>query len=99
MRTPTYVEDLARGIVTIIEKKATGIFHISGKDFLSPYQMACIAANYLGLNQKLIKKVVASEFVQPAKRPLRTGFIIDKAKKILQFEPVSFEEGLKKTFE
>ena len=99
LRTPTYVGDLARAIVTIIEKKATGIFHISGKDFLSPYQMACLAADHLGLNQRLIKKIVAADFVQPAKRPLRTGFIIDKARKILQFEPISFEEGLKKTFE
>ena len=99
LRTPTYVEDLARGIVTIIEKKATGVFHISGKDFLTPYQMACMAADHLGLNQKLLIKISAADFIQPAKRPPRTGFIIDKARKILQFEPISFEEGLKKTFE
>jgi dTDP-4-dehydrorhamnose reductase len=34
VRTPTYVEDLAKGIALIIEKKATGIYHISGKDLL-----------------------------------------------------------------
>jgi dTDP-4-dehydrorhamnose reductase len=33
VRTPTYVEDLAKGIVSIIEKKATGVFHLSGKIF------------------------------------------------------------------
>jgi dTDP-4-dehydrorhamnose reductase len=31
LRTPTYVEDLAKGIALIIENKATGIYHISGK--------------------------------------------------------------------
>jgi dTDP-4-dehydrorhamnose reductase len=46
----------------------------------------------------LIKKVTAAIFKQPAKRPLKTGLIIDKARKELGYEPISFEEGLKKTF-
>jgi dTDP-4-dehydrorhamnose reductase len=98
LRTPTYVEDLARGIVSVIEKKAKGIFHISGKDILTPYQMAVKTAEYLGLNKTLIQKATAASFSQPARRPLKTGFIIDKARNELGFEPLSFEEGLKKTF-
>ena len=98
VRTPTYVEDLAKGIVSIIEKKATGIFHLSGKDVMTPYQMAIKTAGHLGFNSSLIKRVTASSFTQPAKRPAKTGFIIDKARKELGYEPLSFEEGLKKTF-
>ena len=98
VRTPTYVEDLAKGIVTIIEKKATGIFHLSGKVVLTPYQMAIETAEYLKLDSSLIKKVTAANFSQQAKRPLRTGFIIDKARNELGYEPLSFEEGLRKTF-
>ena len=98
VRTPTYVEDLAKGIVSIIEKKATGVFHLSGKDILTPYLMTIKTAEYLKLNSSVIKKVTAASFSQPAKRPLKTGFIIDKARKKLGFEPISFEEGLKKTF-
>ena len=98
VRTPTYVEDLARGIVAILEKKAKGIFHLSGTDMLTPYQMACLAAEYLNLDKTFIKRVTAADFSQPALRPPETRFIIDKAKKELGFNPVSFEEGLKKTF-
>ena len=98
VRTPTYVEDLAAGIIAIIEKKAKGIYHLSGSDVLTPYEMACKAADYLGLNKSLIKKVTAADFTQPAKRPLKTGFVIDKAKNELNYMPVSFEEGLKRTF-
>ena len=98
VRTPTYIEDLAKGIVTIIEKRATGVFHLSGKDILTPYQMAIKTAEQLKLDSSALKKVTASSFSQPAKRPLKTGFIIDKAKKVLGYEPLSFEEGLKKTF-
>ena len=98
LRTPTYVGDLAKGIVSIIDKKATGVFHLSGKDILTPYQIAIKTAKHLKLDSSVIKKVTAASFSQPAKRPLKTGFVIDKAKKELGYEPVSFEEGLKKTF-
>ena len=98
VRTPTYVEDLAKGIVSIIEKKAKGIFHLSGKDVLTPYQIAIETAEYLKLDNSLIKKVTAANFSQPAKRPLKTGFIIEKARNELGYAPISFEEGLKKTF-
>ena len=99
VRTPTYVEDLATGIVLITEKKATGIYHLSGTDILTPYEMASKAAEHLQLDKTLIKKVTAADFVQPAKRPAKTGLIIDKAKRELEFQPISFEEGLKKTFD
>jgi len=97
-RTPTYVEDLAAGIISIIEKRATGIYHLSGKDELTPYEMAVKVAEHLGLNSGLIKKVSAATFTQPAKRPPKTVFIIDKAVEKLGYNPLSFEEGLKKTF-
>jgi len=98
VRTPTYVEDLAKGIATIIEKKSKGVFHLSGQDILTPYEMACITADFLKLDKSLIKKVTAADFSQPARRPLKTGFIIDKAKRELDYHPLSFSEGLKKMF-
>lgn len=98
VRTPTYVEDLASGIIAIVNKKTTGVYHLSGEEVLTPYDMACRLADHLRLNRALIKKVTAEEFVQPAKRPAKTGFDISKAKKELGFQPVSFEEGLNKTF-
>jgi dTDP-4-dehydrorhamnose reductase len=95
-RTPTYVEDLAKGILLAIENKAKGIYHISGEALLTPYDMAMATAEYLALDKNLIEKVNASIFVQAAKRPAKTGFIIDKAKNELGFRPLSFKEGLKK---
>ncbi len=95
-RTPTYVEDLAKGILLIAEQKAQGLFHISGTDFLSPYEMAMETATALQLNTSLIEKVDASVFTQPAKRPATTGFIVDKAKRELGFAPLTFKEGLQK---
>lgn len=99
VRTPTYVGDLAAGIVSIIEQKATGIFHIAGKDVLTPYQMAIETADYLQLDKALINRVTADSFSQPARRPAKTGFVIDKAINVLGYKPVSFKEGLQKTLE
>jgi dTDP-4-dehydrorhamnose reductase len=97
-RTPTYVEDLARGIVLIIDKKAEGIYHISGKDLLTPYDMALQTADLFQLDKGKIEKVDASSFTQPGKRPPKTGFVIEKAREVLGYEPVEFVEGLKKMF-
>ena len=98
VRTPTYVEDLVSGIQLIVEKNASGIYHISGKEVLTPYDMAVQVAGYFGLNKALMEKVDAAVFTQPARRPLKTGFIIDKAEQELGYAPVSFMQGIRKMF-
>lgn len=99
VRTPTYIEDLVDGIMRIITKRATGIFHIAGKDRLTPYDMAQSTAHYFSLNENLIQRADASSFSQPAKRPLLTGLDISKARDQLGYEPRTFEEGLRRMFE
>ena len=94
VRTPTYVGDLAKGIALIIEKKATGFYHISGKDWLTPYDIAIKTAHKFQLDAGKIVKVDASTFKQPGRRPLKTGFVIEKARKELGYEPMTFDEGL-----
>lgn len=93
-RTPTLAEDLAEGCILIMEKGAEGIFNISGKDFLTPYDMAIQTATFFDLDHSLINKADSSNFSQPAQRPLKTGFIIEKAKLQLGYNPKSFMEGI-----
>jgi len=93
-RTPTLAEDLAMGCYLAAKKKAQGIFNISGKDYLSVYRIAIRTAEFFKLNKFLIKETDSYQFTQPARRPPKTGFIIEKARKELGYEPHSFEEGL-----
>jgi dTDP-4-dehydrorhamnose reductase len=93
-RTPTLAEDLAMGCWLAAAKKAQGIFNISGKDILTPYHIALQTANFFKLDASLISPTDSATFKQPAQRPLKTGFTIEKARKELGYEPHSFQEGL-----
>lgn len=98
IRTPTSVEDVALGLIDLTKKELSGIYHISGTETLTPYDMAIITADFFGLDKNLIQKTITSSFVQPARRPLTTGFKIDKATHDISFNPMGFEAALKKIF-
>lgn len=94
-RTPTLAEDLAMGCYLAAVKKAKGIYNISGYEMMTPYDIAIKTAELFHLDKSLIQQTDSSKFKQPAVRPPKTGFIIDKAKRDLGYQPKSFEEGLK----
>lgn len=93
-RTPTLAEDLALGCYLIIKGRHKGIFNISGKELLTPYQMALQTARFFNLDPQYINEVNSSIFKQVAKRPSKTGLIITKAENILNYQPHSFSEGI-----
>ncbi|MHB1278378.1 MAG: SDR family oxidoreductase [Bacteroidia bacterium] len=93
-RSPTLAEDLAMGCHLIEKLKAKGIFHISGKDFMSVYELVERVAGYWKLPMEKVHPSDSSGINQPAKRPPVTGFIIDKAIRELGYAPHSFEEGM-----
>ncbi len=93
-RTPTLAEDLAMGCYLAAIKKATGIYHISGEEMMTPFEIANQTAEFFKLDKSLIKPANSSTFKQPAMRPPKTGFIITKAKQELGYLPRTFTEGL-----
>lgn len=93
-RTPTLAEDLAKGCYLAAIKKAQGVYNISGSDFLTPYDIAIHTARYFKLDESLIRETDSNQFKQPARRPLKTGFVIDKAKRELGYEPHSFTDAI-----
>lgn len=93
-RTPTLAEDLAVGCWLAARKKALGIFHVSGSEMMTPYEIALRTADHFGLDQSLIHETNSTEFRQAAARPPKTGFIIEKARRELGYEPRTFREGL-----
>ncbi|MFB6098394.1 MAG: dTDP-4-dehydrorhamnose reductase [Salinibacter sp.] len=94
-RTPTHVDDLARGIDRLIHREKTGIYHISGREMVSIYELACTVAEVFGYDKSLIKPVSSDYFEDDVERPPRTGFIIRKAETELDFDPRPLDEGLR----
>lgn len=93
-RMPTYVGSLADACLLNMEKNAVGIYHISGKDLLSVYDLGLEIAAYFQLDSSLIQPIQTSQLTQPAKRPPKTGFLLDKAVEKLGFQPLTLQEGL-----
>jgi dTDP-4-dehydrorhamnose reductase len=94
-RAPTLSEDLAQACITAAIKKATGIYHVSGAKTYNILELANIIADFWKLDKSFMNPVTSEQLNQPAKRPPYTGFIIEKAKKELDYKPRSFSEGLK----
>ena len=93
-RTPTLAEDLAQGCWLLARHAAQGIYNISSDELLTPYAMALQVADYFALDKSLITRVDSTTFTQPAQRPARTGFVIDKARRELGYRPHTFAEGI-----
>ena len=75
-------------------KNAQGIYHISGKEMMTPYDIAMATADFFKLDKALITQTDSTKFTQPARRPPKTGFVIAKAQRGLGYQPHSFVEGL-----
>ncbi len=93
-RSPTLAEDLAMGCWLIAEKEAEGIFHLSGKDTMSIIDLVYRVADFYHLDKSIVTAIKSSSLNQAAKRPPKTGFILNKAIKELDYSPCSFEQGL-----
>jgi dTDP-4-dehydrorhamnose reductase len=93
-RAPTLAEDLAEACIVVAQNKAFGVFHISGKDLMSIYDLVVNIANFFKFDVNLINRINSKALNQKAKRPPKTGFVLDKAKYILNFTPHTFIESL-----
>ena len=91
-RAPTWADDLAWACLRICELNQNGIFHISGPETLSIYEIVLRLARFYNLSAEHISKVSSEQLQQPAKRPPRTGFKLDKASHILGYEPSTLEQ-------
>ncbi len=93
-RAPTLAEDLADACILAAKKKALGVFNASGEDIMSIYEIVERIANHFGNTTENLNKISTATLNQTAGRPPKTGFILDKSKKVLGYNPHSFEDCL-----
>lgn len=94
-RTPTYAPDLAKGIERIVRFRKSGVFHLSGREFLSVYDFARMIAEVCEFNDSFIHATNSASLGQIASRPPRTGFIILKSETELGFKPRSLRTAIR----
>lgn len=66
--SPTFTEDLARGIATLIETEHVGMFHMTNQGVCSRYEFACKLVEFLGRSDITIRPVTSEAFPLPAPR-------------------------------
>ncbi|MCE2711978.1 MAG: SDR family oxidoreductase [Cryomorphaceae bacterium] len=93
-RAPTFADDLAWACLEICRRDKMGIFHISGPQTMSVFELVKRIADYYGYNTQNLFPSKSATLNQPAKRPPRTGFDLSKARKELGYEPQTLEETL-----
>lgn len=93
-RMPTWAEDLAQACLSAAEGRIKGVFHVCGEEFYSIIELVDEIASFWKLDRSLIHAVGTETLRQKAPRPAKTGFILDKAKKHLQYRPTPLREAL-----
>lgn len=91
---PTFIDDIAQALDVLIEKNASGIYHVVGSQTLTPYDAALMIAEKFGLNKELISPTTRAEyFAGKAPRPFNLSLKNDRIK-ALDVSMKTFKEGL-----
>jgi dTDP-4-dehydrorhamnose reductase len=66
--TPTYVPNFVRATTKLIQINQTGIFHLTGPDFINRYDLAMLTADTFCLKKEMILPINSKELGLVAKR-------------------------------
>ncbi|MDD1767211.1 MAG: dTDP-4-dehydrorhamnose reductase [Methanomassiliicoccales archaeon] len=93
--SPTYVPHCADVLLGLLESNARGIFHTSGPDCASRYDIGMKIAEVFQLDASLIKSAMTDESKLVARRPACSCLDVGKAEGELNMKMLSVEEGLR----
>lgn len=92
--TPTYIDDIASVLTTLIKENATGIFHTVGSQYITPYEVAVTIIKEFQFDASLVQKTTREEyFKNRAPRPFCLAMRNAKIE-ALGVKMKTFEEGL-----
>jgi dTDP-4-dehydrorhamnose reductase len=77
--TPTFGDDIAHALGALLGHKSTGIYHVVGSSWLSPYEACKFVAEAFGYDPKLVVPTTVAEFYRGrAPRPYKLKLKNDK---------------------
>ncbi|MEM1271881.1 MAG: dTDP-4-dehydrorhamnose reductase [Bacteroidota bacterium] len=92
-RTFCYAPDLADGIERLVRFDKGGVYHLSGREFVTIVEFAQTLARVFGYDESLIVPSSMADVPLAAPRPPRTGLIVLKAETEIGFKPRSLEDA------
>lgn len=96
--SPTFMDDLVDSIFCIIEKKLTGIFHVTGPTCLGRYEFAKRISHKFNLNEDLVIPISIKSANLLAQRPENTCLDCSNTKKNLNMNFTDIDDALDKIF-
>lgn len=103
---PTYAGDIAKALIEIAnqilagKENAFGIYHFTGKPYVSWYEFAKVIfaeAELQNILEKspLVTSIATSDYPTPAKRPANSRLDLTKIKQVFNIEPSDWQKALK----
>ncbi len=91
---PTFIDDIAFAIDSLIQKDQKGVFHITGSQPISPFDAAVLIADTFGFSKSMITKTTRSDYFKGrAKRGFHLNLRNDKISR-LGIKMKTLQEGL-----
>jgi len=97
--SPTYTKDLVRGLLALLDRKATGIFHVTNDGSCTWYEFARTILELAGMSQIPVQPITTQELHLPAPRPKFSALDISKFAKLIGQRPHHWKQGLQEYFE
>jgi dTDP-4-dehydrorhamnose reductase len=92
---PTLTDDVAYGIIRVVEESFQGILNLAGPETVSRETFATAILQEWGFDPEMIDTVTSAELGRRARRPLRSGLLTLKARTSLGTKPTEIRNGLK----
>ena len=96
--SPSYVPNISKMIIEIMERKITGIIHLAGATKISRYDFAVQISKIINVNKQFLKLTKMDQMDWKAQRPADSSLSVSKANKILKNKPEKIEDSLKLLF-
>ncbi len=92
--SPTYAPHCAQILMKLLESRSKGVYHTSGPDCISRYDIGLKVARSFDLDRSLIRRVATAEMELPARRPRCSCLDVKKTEAEINMKMLSLEEGL-----
>ena len=96
--SPSYVPNISKMIIEVIERKITGIIHLAGATKISRYDFAVQISKIINGDNQFLKLTKMNQMNWKAQRPMDSSLSVSKANEILKNKPEKIEDSLKLLF-